>query len=232
MYRARKTVFSCLAIVGALVMVSGCGSSGEAVKDQTDTARDRTPIATTTPTAAVAKLTVVAPQDGTTVTGTHAQVRGTVAPSNATVEVLGRRAKVAQGTFEVSVPLRSGENAIDLVVSAPGVEPATTTLTVTRGKSARQLAAAKAAKRRAERSRARRAAARQRALVVVPNEVDERLDVAEDDLRSKGLRYTELGGGTFGVIVPSNWTVCETRPAAGARVKKSSRVKLVIDREC
>jgi hypothetical protein len=130
------------------------------------------------------------------------------------------------------VPLADGDNVIDVVASADGVDAATTTITVTRGKTAQQLAAAQAAKRRAERKRAQRAAARQRALLTVPDEVDERLDVAEDDLRSKGLRYSEIGGGAFGVIVPSNWTVCETRPAAGTKVKKSARVRLIIDREC
>ena len=34
--------------------------------------------------------------------------------------------------------------------------------------------------------------------VKVPNEVGERLDVAEDDLSSKGLTFQEIGGGVVG----------------------------------
>jgi hypothetical protein len=66
----------------------------------------------------------------------------------------------------------------------------------------------------------------------VPNESGERLDVAENDLRSHGLRYREVGGGTFGIVVKSNWMVCETHRAAGAPVSKHARVELIVDREC
>jgi hypothetical protein len=63
----------------------------------------------------------------------------------------------------------------------------------------------------------------------VPDLVGERLDVAESDLRELGLRYREVGGGAFGIVDASNWKVCETRPAAGAKAK---RVKLIVEREC
>lgn len=63
----------------------------------------------------------------------------------------------------------------------------------------------------------------------VPDLVGDRLDVAESDLRELGLRYREVGGGAFGIVDASNWTVCETRPAAGAKTK---RVRLIVEREC
>jgi hypothetical protein len=63
----------------------------------------------------------------------------------------------------------------------------------------------------------------------VPNLVGQRLDVAESDLDDMGLKYQEIGGGTFGIIAKSNWTVCSTQPAAGS---STSKVKLIVDRVC
>jgi hypothetical protein len=63
----------------------------------------------------------------------------------------------------------------------------------------------------------------------VPNLVGERLDVAEDKLDQLGLNYKEIGGGTFGIVVRSNWTVCQTEPASGGQ---AARVRLIVDRDC
>jgi hypothetical protein len=54
-----------------------------------------------------------------------------------------------------------------------------------------------------------------------------RLDVAESDLDDLGIAYQEIGGGVFGVIVRSNWVVCETQPSAG---DKAEKVMLIVDR--
>ena len=43
------------------------------------------------------------------------------------------------------------------------------------------------------------------------------------------MPYKIVGGGLFGVIVTSDWTVCEQSPPAGAL---AARVKLVIARSC
>ena len=64
----------------------------------------------------------------------------------------------------------------------------------------------------------------------VPNVVGERLDVAKSAMGDAGYDTESLGGGTFGVVDESNWTVCETRPGAGAT--DSGTVKLVVDRTC
>jgi hypothetical protein len=238
MRSARKAVLG-LAL-GALIagMLAGCGSDGDDAAAQSATTpaarAESTPVADV---AAAAEVTVVAPQEGATVRSDSTEVRGTVMPADATVQVRGEAATVSDGTFEATVKLGPGQNAIDVVASGDGVEPATASVTVMRGKTAKERAADREAERladeRAER-RAREEAERKReaSMVTVPNLTDERLDVAEDQLASKSLRYTEIGGGTFGVVVPSNWTVCETRPAAGAEVKKGTRVKLIIDRGC
>ncbi len=64
----------------------------------------------------------------------------------------------------------------------------------------------------------------------VPRVVGERLDVAEHRLDARGLSYDVIGGGTFGVVVKSNWRVCEQEPAPGAQNVNSAR--LIVDRDC
>lgn len=64
----------------------------------------------------------------------------------------------------------------------------------------------------------------------VPNVVGERLDLAEEHLKERRLRYREIGGGTFGIIVRSNWTVCQQEPAPGSQT--TARVNLIVDRAC
>jgi hypothetical protein len=64
----------------------------------------------------------------------------------------------------------------------------------------------------------------------LPSLSGKRLDVAELLLTSSGLRFKELGGGTFGIIVKSNWIVCETLPHSPGTVAPHSRVTLVVAR--
>jgi hypothetical protein len=59
--------------------------------------------------------------------------------------------------------------------------------------------------------------------------VGQRLDVAESDAEEAGISVKVLGGGTFGVVVPSHWTVCEQEPSSGTT---TNRVKLIVAREC
>ncbi len=73
-------------------------------------------------------------------------------------------------------------------------------------------------------------APRQASAVTLPDVVGQRLDVAELHLDDLHIRYREVGGGTFGIVVRSNWTVCEQEPAAGA--SNPGRVNLIVDREC
>jgi hypothetical protein len=61
----------------------------------------------------------------------------------------------------------------------------------------------------------------------VPNVRYERLDIAEARLDARGIGWEEVGGGTFGVIVRSNWYVTEQIPKPG---RKATTVKLVVER--
>ena len=77
-------------------------------------------------------LQITAPQDGDSISADRVTVRGTVTPGDATVQILGKPAQVGNGVFVGSVALHAGSNAIDVVGSAAGSTPATTTITVTR----------------------------------------------------------------------------------------------------
>jgi serine/threonine protein kinase len=67
--------------------------------------------------------------------------------------------------------------------------------------------------------------------VTVPSLAGQPLDVAEQHLDQLGLSYTEEGDtGLFGVLIPSDWSVCDTDPAAGTAVPAGSTVRLLIDR--
>ena len=66
--------------------------------------------------------------------------------------------------------------------------------------------------------------------VTVPSLVGQPLDVAEQRLDDLGLRSSEVGGGLFGPIFPSDWEVCQTSPPADSTVRPHSTVQLLIDR--
>ena len=66
--------------------------------------------------------------------------------------------------------------------------------------------------------------------MTVPSLAGQPLDVAEQRLDDLGLRPSEQGGGLFGVLVPSDWNVCESSPGAGSVVSPGSTVQLTIDR--
>jgi predicted Ser/Thr protein kinase len=64
----------------------------------------------------------------------------------------------------------------------------------------------------------------------VPDLVGARLDRAEAFLEERGLDHDTDGGGTFGIVVPENWTVCSTDPLPGGAA--GATVTLVVDRDC
>jgi beta-lactam-binding protein with PASTA domain len=63
----------------------------------------------------------------------------------------------------------------------------------------------------------------------VPDVRGQRLDVAERRLDGAGLEYERVGGGSFGIVVRSNWRVCDQDPKPGRRAGK---VTLIVDRSC
>jgi serine/threonine-protein kinase len=66
----------------------------------------------------------------------------------------------------------------------------------------------------------------------VPDLGGARLDYAERLLDRLGVHHGTSGGGLFGIIDHGNWTVCATKPAAGAALARGASVKLFVDRSC
>ena len=63
----------------------------------------------------------------------------------------------------------------------------------------------------------------------VPDVTGQRLNVAEDRLDAFGLHYRTSGGGAFGIVIRSNWTVCRQRPAPRRR---ATSVLLSVAQSC
>jgi hypothetical protein len=203
--------------VAAAGVATGCGNSAS------NDSGDKTQQSAATPVKARLSIKLTAPANGEHLAAKTVTVRGLVSPEDARVLVLGKPAKVNGGVFQRSVSLDAGANHIDVVATREGNDPATATVEVTRGSA---QASAPKPKKPKKKTRPKPTT------VAIPDEVGERLDVAKSDLSSSGLRAKEIGGGTFGVVVESNWTVCEMKPGAGTQVAKHSRVKLIIDRDC
>lgn len=68
--------------------------------------------------------------------------------------------------------------------------------------------------------------------MTMPAVTGKTLDVAKSDIKRAG--YTDkvevLGGGTFGIVEESNWTVCEQLPAPNKPITASPRLE--VDRTC
>lgn len=68
--------------------------------------------------------------------------------------------------------------------------------------------------------------------VTMPDVVGKTLEVAISDVKRAGIndKVEVLGGGMFGVLDESNWTVCSQEPKNGKEV--SSPPRLTVDRTC
>jgi hypothetical protein len=89
-----------------------------------------------------------------------------------------------------------------------------------------------AAREREEARHRQEEQARASAPQIVPDESGQRLDVAEEELEAHSWHFKVVGGGLFGVVVKSDWTVCETRPSGGSSVSGSTTIRLVVARAC
>lgn len=150
------------------------------------------------------QLRLDSPRDGAVVRAAVVEVRGTVRPSGAVVQVAGRPAGVSGGHFSVVVPLSSGANVIDVSATADGAAPALAALRVVRDDR-----------------------------VTVPALVGRDPDVAQAHLEDLGLRVSRRRGGSFfDPLVPAAPRVCSVTPRAGSRLERGARVTLVWARHC
>jgi len=151
-----------------------------------------------------ARLAVTTPADSAVVRDGSVEVRGRVHPAGAQVLVLGQRAAVTGARFHARVPLREGRNVIDVGAAGRGAGPTWTSVRVSRV-----------------------------VLVAVPELVGESRGDAVDRLESAGLTAeVDEEDGLLDRLLPGDWGVCETRPAAGSEVARGSRVRLSVSKTC
>jgi Glucodextranase, domain B/PASTA domain len=150
------------------------------------------------------RLQVTAPIDlGVVAVGT-VEVRGSVSPRNAQVQVQGHRAHVSGGTFTASVPLEQGPNVIDVAATAGHRSAALTAFRVTREQR-----------------------------VTVPDLAGVGADDAKERIARRGLHLeSKRGGGFLDSLVPSGLAVCQQSPAAGDQVRRGATVHVIVARAC
>jgi hypothetical protein len=151
------------------------------------------------------RLQVTAPGDQDAVRAASVEIRGTVAPSSATVSVRGARADVSGGSWSAKVSLEPGVNVVDVLASAGRARPALTAVRVRRIVD-----------------------------VTVPDVVGLGADDARqalDDAKLKPQLQTE-NGGFFDELLGGKPQVCQTAPGAGTHVDPGSTVVVQLARRC
>jgi hypothetical protein len=153
---------------------------------------------------------VLAPRSGEAVRSDRVVVRGIVTGDGVSVRVAGRTASVRDGIFAQTVALRPGPNRIRVSASAAG-QTRSQTVSVRRGRSPSAVGQAFA----------------RRHPGVVPDVLAEPLGDAREIVGATGLRYrvVKLADGS---LRRGAWTVCRTKPIAGARARGT--VMLFVDR--
>ncbi len=116
---ARAWTVAIIATLG--LAVAGCGST--------------TSTTTSTVGSGAVSVVVVAPTSGSVIAASNVTVRGTVDPANATVQIQGEPAAVGNGVFTGTATLHPGKTTIDVIGSAPGMTPGSTSLTITQQSS-------------------------------------------------------------------------------------------------
>jgi hypothetical protein len=177
-------------LIGAIlvVAVSGCGGGERTAQ------KPPRPV----------RLQVSSPVDTALVAGGTVEVRGSVSPRTAQVQVEGRRAQVSGGTFSVSVPLEQGPNVIDVAASARNRAAALTAFRVTRERR-----------------------------VTVPDLTGVDVSDLKGLLARRGLRVvSKRGGGVLDSLVPSGIAACRQSPAAGSDVRRGTTVRVIVARAC
>ncbi|HWX43895.1 MAG TPA: hypothetical protein VNY52_01065 [Solirubrobacteraceae bacterium] len=82
---------------------------------------------TTMTTGGEVSVVVTSPTSGSVIAENSVTVRGTVSPPAATVQVQGHLAAVGNGVFTAAAELHGGRTTIDVIGSAPGDVPGSTT---------------------------------------------------------------------------------------------------------
>ena len=150
------------------------------------------------------RLELGSPADGAVVNGETVEIRGSVRPQGARVQVLGRDVEVDGGSFRADVPLEPGANLIDVSAGARGRRPDFAVTRIVR-----------------------------EVRLPIPDLVGRDADAAQEQLEGLGLTVKrEDAGGILDPILPGDPKVCEMRPHEGEQVLPGSEVTLRVARDC
>jgi len=175
-------------LLGLAVLAAGCGGDDPQPPRKEPTVR----------------LRLSTPADASVVRAESVQLAGSVRPTGAHVQVLGREVAVEGGRFVADVPLTPGANLIDVAASARGRRPDFAAMRIVR-----------------------------EVRVAVPALDGRDADQARERLEGLGLKVsTRDGGGFFDPLLPGDPKVCESDPAAGAQVLPGSKIELTVARNC
>jgi hypothetical protein len=174
-------------LVAVALLVAACGEDAEPPRDEPDV-----------------RLTLTGPSDGATMRSDTVEIRGSVKPARAAVQVLGRDVSVDAGEFHTEVELEPGSNLIDVAASANGRRPDFAALRVVFEER-----------------------------VALPDVVGRDADTAQEELEGLGLKVsTEDAGGFLDPILPGDPKVCAMEPEAGVQVLPGTEVTMHVARDC
>jgi hypothetical protein len=175
------------AVVVLTALAPACGDDSEPPRNEPDV-----------------KLELGSPADSAVVRSETVEIRGTVQPRWAHVEVLGREVAVDAGSFRAEVELEPGANLIDVAAGARGRRPDFAVARIVR-----------------------------EVRLPVPDVVGSDADTAQEQLEGLGLTVAvENAGGFFDPLLPGDPKVCELQPEPGTQVLPGSEVILLVARDC
>lgn len=117
--RAVKWIWGLVVVSGFIPVATGCGLSSAANSSNTR----------------AVSVVVTSPASGNVVAADNVTVRGTVTPTNAVIQIQGHPAAVGNGVFVGTATLHRGKTTIDVIGSAPGATPGSTSVKVTQQSS-------------------------------------------------------------------------------------------------
>jgi hypothetical protein len=112
-----KGLVGFMSVIAAASGIAACGAS-------------TTTTTTTIEAAKSVRLVITAPANGTVIRANNVTIRGTVTPTNASVQVDGQAAAVGNGVFAANVKLSPGKSTIDVIGSDANATPVSASVVI------------------------------------------------------------------------------------------------------
>lgn len=179
-----------LGVVGVLVVAAGLSACGGSTTT------------TTTTTGGEVSVVVTSPTSGSVIAGNSVTIRGTVSPPNATVQVQGKPAAVGNGVFTAAAELHGGRSTIDVIGSAAGETPGSTSVVVVQQGSTPSGGGSKAAKAGATPNVAHESPGQSNNQTPCGNQLTVGPDTTCSFAENVRQKYDQEGPGTYEIYSP------------------------------